>query len=394
MTERRPEFEDMPVVRLTRPGDTRRVEAGTLLVALLLVILIIRPWGDSHGPATASPGVVASQPAPSHRPAETVRPDGARFYDPGLFGRYTVSPRWELWPTAYGYEFGLTGPLAIDTGGEAPEGSPPAPTASPPAGASQLVDVGAADLLVVVSVNTPAGTRVLDARLWWFPMSGPPTRMSIRELQPPWPVNTFHVYGLRVPGDDSPNLVARWAPGVYRLDVLADPGAEIRRIGILVRPAAGPTGVPTPTESATALPSTAAVALRSPVENRVAFAGPGDAVVTRDTAGQGSCGLVELWLAESDRPGGPCSPLTVTDVSVAAVDLGPGRPIVSLSIEQLDPEMAAVAVVDRTEGSSGGRVVATADGWPLAEGTYRLVATVADGEELIWYFRIPPAWGA
>jgi hypothetical protein len=392
MTQRRPEFEEMPVVRLTRPGDARRVEAGTLLVALMLVILIIRPWGDSHGLATASPGVGASQPAISHRPAETVRPDGARFYDPGLFGRYTVNPRWELWPTAYVYEFGLTGPLAIDAGGEPPQGSPSAPPTSPPTAAGQLVDVGAADLLVVVGVNTPVGTRVLDARLWWFPENGPPTRMSIRELQAPWPVNTFHVYGLRVPGDDTPNLVARWAPGVYRLDLLADPGAEIRRIDMLVRPAAGGSE-PQPTASATAPAGGAAVALRSPVENRVAFAGPGDSLVTRDPVGQGRCGLVELWLGESDRPGGPCSPLTVTDVSVAAVDLGAGRPVVSLSIEELDPVVAAVAVVDLTEASSGGRIVATADGRPLPEGTYRLVATLADGEELIWYFRIPPAGG-
>src|SRR5206468_4183810 len=142
-----------------------------------------------------------------------------------------------------------SGPLAIGPPGASPDGSglPEPPLASAPPGADRIVDIGAADLLVVVGVNTPADTRVLDARLWRFPAGGPPIRMALRELPPPWPVSTFHVYGLRVADDADPNLVARWTPGVYRLDLLVDPGAQIRRIGLFVRPAITPGPSPRPT---------------------------------------------------------------------------------------------------------------------------------------------------
>jgi hypothetical protein len=62
----------------------------------------------------------------------------------------------------------------------------------------------------------------------------------------------------------------------------------------------------------------------------------------------------------------------------------------------VDPVAASIDVVDWTgpnEGASGGRVVQTTDGRPLAEGTYRLAAKLADGSEMGWYFRVLPADG-
>lgn len=400
MTEQRPEFEDIPLVRLDRPADEQRVQAATILVIAILAILIVKPWGEPRRPTATlpSPTPASSLPASSIRPAETIRPDGARIYDPGLFGRYTVAPRWELWPTAYVYKFGLSGPLAIDPAEVAPDGTgpPEQPAASPPPEAAQLVDVGAADLLMVLGLNTPEGSRVLEARLWRFPSTGPPVRMALRELPPPWPVDTFHVYGLRVRSGSDPNLVASWAPGVYRLDMLVDPGAEIRRIGLLVRPAAGGPGEPgRGTQEPTVAASTPSrdgvpMALR---ENQILLGTTAGPWFTHDPPAQQSCGLMELWLAESDRPGGPCSSMATSDVSLAALDLGVGRPIRRLSIEEIDPVARAIDVVDRTERASGGRIVVTADGRPLDEGTYRLVATMDDGSELGWYFRVLPAGG-
>jgi hypothetical protein len=247
MTEPQSPFEDVPVVRVARPPDAKRVQAGTLAVLAILAILIVKPWG---APIPRTSAAASTQPSPAATatatatPARTIRPDGARQYDPALFGRFTVVPRWELWPTLYVYQFGLSGPMAIDGG--APNAGPrPSPTASappavllqdPPPGASQLIDVGSADLLMVLGLDTPADSRVLDARLWRFPVDGPPVEMALVELPPPWPVPYFHVYGLPVPGGDEPDLVARWPPGMYRLDLLVDPGSEIRRIGLLVRP--------------------------------------------------------------------------------------------------------------------------------------------------------------
>ncbi len=403
MTEQRPEFEEIPVFRLGRPADAQRVHVATILVLAILVILIIKPWGETPPPtmAVASPSPVASAAAPSIRPAETARPDGARIYDPALFGRYAVTPRWEIWPTAYVYKFGLSGPLAIDSTATNPDesGPPEQPPARPPPGAGQLIDVGAADLLMVLGLNTPTESRILDARLWQFPSAGAPVRMALRELPPPWPVNTFHVYGLLSPNDADPYVVASWAPGVYRMDLLVDPGATIRRIGLLVREAlAGqvPPGQATPEPAvgaATPAPEDVPVTL---LESQLVFGSSGGTWLAMDQPPSQRCGLMELWLAESDRPNGPCSSIATSDVSLAGVDLGRDRPIQRLAIEQIDPVATPIGVVDRTDltdGASGGRIVRTTDGRPLAEGTYRLVATLADGSEMGWYFRVLPASG-
>ena len=403
MTEQRPEFEEIPVVRLGHPADARRAQAATIIVVAILAILIAKPWGETRPPtiAVASPSRVASLAAPSIRPAETVRPDGARIYDPALFGRYAVTPRWEIWPTAYVYKFGLSGPLAIDSGATGPleSGPPQQPPASPPPGAGQLIDVGAADLLMVLGLNTPSESRILDARLWQFPSAGPPVRIALRELPPPWPVDTFHVYGLLSPGDADPYVVAGWTPGVYRMDLLVDPGAEIRRIGLLVRHAVAdqvPSGQTTPEPAigaATPAPDDEPVTLS---QNQLVFGNLGGTWLAMDLPPSQRCGLMELWLAESDRPNGPCSAIATSDVSLVGVDVGPDRPIERLAIERIDPVASPIDVVDRTEladGASGGRIIQTTDGRPLAEGTYRLVATLADGPEMGWYFRVLPASG-
>jgi hypothetical protein len=416
MTDHRPDFEDVPVVRLARPRDAQRVQAAVVVIIAILGILIVKPWGETRRPTTAlaSPSVAPSRPAGTPRPIETVRPDGARVYEPGLFGRYSVTPRWELWPTAYVYRFALSGPLPIGSGApptDEPSGSPPEPTPTPvepPPDAAQLVDVGSTDLLMVLGLNTPAGSRILDARLWRFPPTGAPVRMALRELPPPWPVDTFHVYGLRVADDDDPDLVASWPAGVYRFDLLVDPGAQIRRIGLLVRPPTGSSGgapapaIATPTPTTRLRDATDLADLvpdESGVANRVVLDNPGGSWIGRDLPDPQGCGLTEIWLAELDRPGGPCSAIVVSDVTFAAVDLGRNRPVRALRIDQVDPVGARVPVVDRTDGTPGAdrapgwRAVETADGRALPEGTYRLIATLRDGSELGWYVRVLPAGG-
>ena len=417
MTEPQSPFEDVPVVRVPRPPDARRVQAGAIVVLATLVVLIVKPWGEpaarrSPGPTTAA--VASASIAATARPLATARPDGARQYDPGLFGRFTVVPRWELWPTLYVYQFGLMGPKSIDGDGgvgakptpvatplatAAPIPSPapsPAP-ASPPPGAGQLVDIGSTDLLMVLGLDTPAENRVLDARLWRFPADGPPVRMALIELPAPWPVTYFHVYGLAVPGADQEDLVAVWPPGTYRLDLLVDPGAEVRRIGLLVRPPldGGPTTPPV-----VAVPSGAVdpATLADLAVGQIAFGGANGSWSVSNLPAAQSCGLPELWLAEQDRPGlDPCWPLGVSDdVRLIGVRLGPDRPIHDLSVEQVDPARRTVPVADVTAAvrlDRGALVVSVDGGRPLAEGTYRVVATLDDGTELGWYVRVPPTLG-
>jgi hypothetical protein len=408
MTEPQSPFEEVPLVRVGRPPDAKRVRLGTLAVLATLVVLIVKPWSEpatthhSPGPTTAAATASATQPP---RPAQTIRPDGARQYDPALFGRFSVAPRWELWPTLYVRVFGLSGPMTIDDVAQPGEPTPapssipePLPDpASPPPGADQMIDIGSADLLVVLGLNTPAESRVLDARLWRFPVDGAPVRMTLVELPPPWPVTYFHVYGLAVPAADQADLVAMWRAGTYRFDLLVDPGAEIRRIGLVVRPpiGGGPATPPVLEPSNGPVDPTALVTLGP---DQIAFGGaPGTWGVANLPASQ-SCGLPELWLAEQDRPElDPCWAIGLSDdVRLIGVRLGPDRPVHGLSIEQVDPARRTVAVSEVTQGvriESGSLVVSVDGGRPLAEGTYRVLATLDDGKQLGWYVRVPPAVG-
>jgi hypothetical protein len=406
MTEPQSPFEDVPVVRIARPPDARRVQVGTIVVLAALVVLVIKPWGEPVGRRTAAASIAPTPSATAAavpRPVRTPRPDGARQYDPALFGRFTVVPRWELWPTLYVYQFGLSGPMSIDGGGAQGVQPPPLPTptaeppesASPPPGASQLIDVGSADLLMVLGLDTPAESRVLDARLWRFPVDGAPVRMALVALPPPWPVPYFHVYGLPVPGTDEADLVAMWPAGTYRLDLLVDPGAEIRRIGLLVRPpVSGDQGSPPPIQPASDVVDPAA--LRDLGPDQMALGGADGTWGVANLDSTQSCALPELWLAEQDRPGiDPCrSILASRDVRMIGVRLGPDRPIRGLSLQQVDPDRRSVPVADVTAAvrlTSGGALVVSADGGrPLAEGTYRVVATLVDGTERGWYVRVPP----
>ena len=312
-----------------------------------------------------------------------------------------MTPRWEIWPTAYVYKFGLSGPLAIDSTRQRSRrvraaGGPPA---SPPPGAGQLIDVGAADLLMVLGLNTPSESRILDARLWQFPSAGPPVRRALRELPPPWPVDTFHVYGLLSPGDADPYVVAGWTPGVYRLDLLVDPGAEIRRIGLLVRRCRGRSGPDRPDDAGAghrgrdARPRRAADAQREPARLRQP---------RRHMASDGSAAIAALWahgaVACRERSAERAVlAIATSDVSLVGVDLGPDRPIERLAIERVDPVAAPIDVVDRTElvdGASGGRIVRTTDGRPLRgrapTGWSQRWPTAS---EMGWYFRVLPANG-
>src|SRR4029079_3901000 len=115
MTEQPPEFEDIPVVRLTRPGEAHRAQASVLVALAVFALLIVKPWGQGGRPSTAtpSPSPTPGYIAPSRGPAASPRADGVLVYDPPLFGRFAVTPRWELWPTVYVYKFGLSGPLDL-----------------------------------------------------------------------------------------------------------------------------------------------------------------------------------------------------------------------------------------------------------------------------------------
>ncbi|HEV8488660.1 MAG TPA: hypothetical protein VGQ58_02600 [Candidatus Limnocylindrales bacterium] len=403
MSNPAPEFEEIPTVRIGRAADRRRTHVAVLVAVVALAAAILKPWGD--GPARQAAIRASPPPARSTVPFDRSAPRG---YDPDLFGHYEQKPAWELWPAGYVYQFGISGPLSLDeTGASPPAGGPPpsgpadspgpppvrpSPSPAPPPGAGELVDVGAADHLVVLALNTPAGTRVLDARLWMFPAGESPSRLPLVELPPPWPVDYFHVYG--IPVRDDPAELAAWRPGLYRLDILVDPGIAVRRIGVLVRPplearsakdrpaGAGPTGPSRPLDPDQA---GARVAVRM-----IGFGVPaGGLWAIEIPEPQAPCGLAELWLAEADRPGGRCGAIVVEQASVVTLNLGSEQPIRTINIDQVDPVPGPVAIVLLPEPAYSGMVVATTDGDVLGSGTYRVTATLVNGESLGWYIRVP-----
>jgi hypothetical protein len=381
------------------------MRAVVVVAVIAIAVAIVKPWGAGLARQAANP--TSTSPVVTRAPFV---PDAPRGYDPRLFGNYEIEPAWELWPAGYVYQFGISGPLTLDEDGPSPIPSapvpsaeagsagsppprlPPSPPAAPPPGAAELVDLGAADHLVVLALNTPAGTRVLDARLWWFPPEATPARVPLVEVPPPWSVDYFHVFG--IPVRDDPAELAAWRPGIYRLDILVDPGIAVRRIGILVRPplerrsakdrpdGAGPTG-----PSSTRDPDRAEVHVAAGI---IGFGVPAVGLWAIEIPEpQAPCGLAELWLAEADRPGGRCGAIVVEQVSVITLNLGSEQPIRTINLDQVDPVAGPVAIAQRPEPGYPGMVVETLDGDILGSGTYRVTATLVNGERRGWYVRVP-----
>ncbi|HEX5591627.1 MAG TPA: hypothetical protein VFX65_15140 [Candidatus Limnocylindrales bacterium] len=222
-------------VPVDRPLPRRWLPALGIGLAAAFALVTLKPWGGRPaGPMTAE-----ASPPPSAAPAPTPAAR-ARGYEPRLFGYREPDPRWELWPAGYVFQFGISGPLALAS----PEsGAAPSPAPSPAPGAvpgAAVVDLGPADHLTALGINTPDHVRVAEIRLW-RPLAGSCCRGSMRSavvgvrivrLPTLWDSATFHVIGLadrQVPG-----RLGRWPVGEYRLDLVMALGEtlEIRfRVG-------------------------------------------------------------------------------------------------------------------------------------------------------------------
>ncbi len=236
------EFQRVPL----RPRPTRNwLPTAGLGFAIFIAVAIIKPWSpppETAGEATVGPTFV--------RPTERT---GARDYDPRLFGYREPDPAWELWPAGYVVQFGLAGPLRVD--GQDPasptpgsSGEPRASTTppSPPTATSPsptdlplergVVDLGPADHLVALGINTPREVRVEDVTLWDLDVSGPPQAVRIVRLPTLWDSTHFIVIA---PEDRSASgQPAAWVPGRYRLD-LTTTTMEVREVLLRVRPPLG-----------------------------------------------------------------------------------------------------------------------------------------------------------
>jgi hypothetical protein len=238
------EFERVPL----RPRPRRNwLPTAGAASAIFLVVVIVKPW-DLARPATTGSGDATRQPTFYIRPTERT---GPRDYDPRLFGGREPDPAWELWPAGYVVQFGLAGPVRVTGQGESPgpgssgsaapagSGDPPASSAattSPPSTeppfVDHVVDLGPADHLVALGINTPLDARVASFRLFRVTDSRTDLVPVIR-LPTLWESAHFIVIAPEDP--EAAGQPAPWTPGAYRLELTTVFG-EVRIVDLRIRP--------------------------------------------------------------------------------------------------------------------------------------------------------------
>lgn len=230
---------DVPRVPLGRPPAGSWLPGVATGTAVVLGLMILKPWAPAAPTATAAP-------LPTFRvgPVRTQPPFPQ--YDPRLFGFREPDPAWELWPAGYVVRFGMAGPVRVQghddsglpAGSPAPGesaapsavSSPAAPSASPSL-PTNVVDIGPADHLVALGINTPREARIELVRLWWLEDGKPPYLVPIVRLPTLWESDHFIVIAPEHP--DVAGQPFEWEPGLYRLD-LTNAAMEVREVYLLV----------------------------------------------------------------------------------------------------------------------------------------------------------------
>ena len=242
------EFERVPL----RPRPDRNWLPGIgMAFAAFLLIAIVKPWDLGR---TATGAAATAGPTFFVRPTERT---GARPYDPQLFSGREPDPAWELWPAGYVVQFGLAGPVRVhDPSGSFPPGptrappsTDPAPSAphdsdgtAAPSGAGPtpvaplgggVVELGPADHLIALGINTPLEFRVETVALSRLE-DATITPIPIVRLPTLWESNHFTVIAPEDSG--AAGQAAAWDPGLYRLELTTAFG-EVRVLDLRVSPA-------------------------------------------------------------------------------------------------------------------------------------------------------------
>ena len=378
-------------------GPDRWLPASVAIVAVFLFLAIAKPWGRDGAKPIPFPSATAR---PSDGGVDRTRSPSRHRYDPALFGQQVPDPAWQLWPAGYVVDFGLAGPVTI-ADPAAPSASPdapapssaapsPTPLAASPFGSGRPIGLGGSDNLVVLGLNNPADLAVTAMRLWRYD-GAVIRRVPIALLPSPWPTPYFHVIGL--PSNDSSDDLGPWLSGVYRLDLLTEPGAAIRSIVLVIDPpggsvASGGLKSPAPSARPTArrpLPDpTAAPGVLSLFQPDGMFV---ESPATEAAEAEPSCSLAALWRGETAEPGSRCAPIPVSGLVAIAADIGAGA-IQSVDLLELDPSNATVPLDVAVPGRAGGVFVTRADGRPFDDGFYELTVVAGGGRTWHWYLDV------
>ncbi len=216
--------------QVDRPSHRSWLPTLGSVALFVLALVIVKPWGPAATPLPTTAPTIQSRASPV---VATPRFDRTA-YDPRLFGSREPDPAWELWPAGYVVEFGISGPLPVHSPGpsgaasQAPLRSDPAPSPSkvePPG--ERVVDLGPADHLIALGINTPADVRVVDLRLWILRVRCCDAALAYVRLPTLWESSHFIVVGVEDP--DRPGTPGPWPVGEFRLDLVLQTG-EVRSI--------------------------------------------------------------------------------------------------------------------------------------------------------------------
>ena len=235
------EFQPVPI---GRPPPRSWLPALGSVLGIIVALAIVKPWQPAQ---IGDPGAHAATPsADVATPLATLPRSDRHTYDPRLFGNREPDPAWELWPAGYVVQFGMAGPVQVHgqesaspsggpgastkpAGSAAPDPSSNAPGSSPP---EHVVDLGPADHLIALGINTPADVRVVEVRLWaegrrqCFCADVPIVRLPTL-----WESGHFVVIGIADP--DRPDDTGPWVPGEYRLELETADG-DVRSVRLRV----------------------------------------------------------------------------------------------------------------------------------------------------------------
>lgn len=344
----------------------------------VIVALAIEPWGGTRTPAgpTPSPYQARASASPVVSAGRTAgRPLAVRPYRPDEFGPPPSGTEWSIRTSAARI-------VPVPSVGLADS----ADIASGP-----VVDLGPGADLDVIVISGPAGAALDAVRLWRFDARGRPERQDLARLAAPWENVEAWAIGLRAP-DAGADRVAAWKPGLYRLDLLIEPGGRIRMVMLSVGDDGDRPGD---------------VARRPGDTDRVPIDAFGPSILRRLphaanlwTVGEiltgwarpsaaGDCPVAQIWRARGPEAG--CWAVPIGPTSALGVNLPAGRQVAAIELVQVDPLPGPVELVSRigVGGRPGLAALETPTGG-LADGIYRMTVAVVGAVDEHWYVEVGP----
>jgi len=229
-------------------GFDRHVGRIIAVVVTAIVIAIVKPWGGPAAPAAVVPPPPPPTVSPPARPSE--RPD---VFDFLTFGTNEPPPGWEIWPAGNLASFHFAMRIELSTTGGMSATAVPIETPAPSPGLGEVpsswptIRIPVGSFLDLIGLNSPIGFTVPSATLSRLdPGASVPTLAVIGRS--PWP-DHFTVIGFAAAGAGV--SMQAWPAGHYRLDVVIEPGHQVRTVEVVIE---GPAPSPSPS-TATAAPA-------------------------------------------------------------------------------------------------------------------------------------------